>query len=207
MGIFEKIVTPIPEITDTFCPECTYNLRGIPETRCPECGFGFEREAIRDIAELHLRIRLAVYRRTLKLAIWSLVFSALAWIGSASASVRSLGAAPVVVASVVEVGLMFCLAYWASLGQRFFRSPITLLAAVILLPAAFFAVAAAPISLKLAATLAVVWIAPTWIYLPGRFRNAALSLTRDEQDRLRRWNSAAAASALAAAVVVIFSWI
>lgn len=31
------------------CPECGYDLFGIPEERCPECGFGFDHAALRTI--------------------------------------------------------------------------------------------------------------------------------------------------------------
>ncbi len=29
------------------CPQCGYDLYGIPEIRCPECGFGFDHAALR----------------------------------------------------------------------------------------------------------------------------------------------------------------
>jgi hypothetical protein len=32
------------------CPECGYDLRGIPEGRCPECGFRYDHEGVRDLA-------------------------------------------------------------------------------------------------------------------------------------------------------------
>ena len=32
------------------CPQCEYDLHGIPSERCPECGFGFDLEALRSIA-------------------------------------------------------------------------------------------------------------------------------------------------------------
>lgn len=39
------------------CPNCGYDLRGLPAGRCPECGFGFEPEAIaaqvRDVIDAH----------------------------------------------------------------------------------------------------------------------------------------------------------
>src|SRR5438105_2936585 len=31
---------------EVFCPECGYDLRGIPEGACPECGFRYDRKAI-----------------------------------------------------------------------------------------------------------------------------------------------------------------
>ncbi len=32
------------------CPQCDYDLYGIPELRCPECGFRFDRAALKDLA-------------------------------------------------------------------------------------------------------------------------------------------------------------
>lgn len=32
---------------DVFCPECGYDLRGIPEGVCPECGFHYQRKALK----------------------------------------------------------------------------------------------------------------------------------------------------------------
>ncbi len=33
--------------SEIYCPECGYDLRGIPEGMCPECGFRYDRQAIR----------------------------------------------------------------------------------------------------------------------------------------------------------------
>ncbi len=32
------------------CPQCGYDLHGIPEFRCPECGYGYDRAALRSLA-------------------------------------------------------------------------------------------------------------------------------------------------------------
>ena len=53
---------------DVFCPRCAYNLHGIPEHRCPECGFGFDRPAVRDLADEYVRVCLATYRRLIRLS-------------------------------------------------------------------------------------------------------------------------------------------
>ena len=44
------------------CPHCGYDLHGIPEIRCPECGFGFDKAALRDLAEMAEYCRLAAAR-------------------------------------------------------------------------------------------------------------------------------------------------
>lgn len=34
---------------DIYCPDCGYDLRGIPEGACPECGFRYDRQAVRSL--------------------------------------------------------------------------------------------------------------------------------------------------------------
>lgn len=43
---------PKVSLIEIHCPECGYDLRGIPERQCPECGFGFERAAIEAWAQI-----------------------------------------------------------------------------------------------------------------------------------------------------------
>ena len=50
---------------EVFCPQCGYNLFGIPERRCPECGFGFDREAVQSLAQEYVGTRWTVYRRVI----------------------------------------------------------------------------------------------------------------------------------------------
>ncbi|MCG3132083.1 MAG: hypothetical protein FLDDKLPJ_02893 [Phycisphaerae bacterium] len=38
-----------PLTAELRCPQCGYDLRGIPQERCPECGFGFDVAALRDV--------------------------------------------------------------------------------------------------------------------------------------------------------------
>lgn len=40
------------------CPQCGYDLHGLPEVRCPECGFRYDAEAIRTLASAEYWIRL-----------------------------------------------------------------------------------------------------------------------------------------------------
>lgn len=44
------------------CPQCGYDLHGIPEERCPECGFGYDAAALRSMAATLEWTRLAVAR-------------------------------------------------------------------------------------------------------------------------------------------------
>ncbi len=50
---------------DLYCPQCGYNLRGIPEDRCPECGFGYDRGAIRSESISEAFNRYAASRNTI----------------------------------------------------------------------------------------------------------------------------------------------
>ena len=56
------------DAADVLCPQCGYDLRGIPERRCPECGYGYDRAAIRSIAFWDNLRRDSVYRRTVVLS-------------------------------------------------------------------------------------------------------------------------------------------
>ncbi|MCP4589601.1 MAG: hypothetical protein GY842_02545, partial [bacterium] len=53
----------MPPSDAVFCPECGYNLYGIPEHRCPECGFGFDQSAVRELADIYAVAKLAVYQQ------------------------------------------------------------------------------------------------------------------------------------------------
>ena len=44
------------------CPQCGYDLHGIPEIRCPECGFRFDKAALRGLAEEAEHCRLTAAR-------------------------------------------------------------------------------------------------------------------------------------------------
>jgi hypothetical protein len=44
------------------CPQCGYDLHGIPEVRCPECGFGFDHAALRTLGRSAEWGRLSVAR-------------------------------------------------------------------------------------------------------------------------------------------------
>lgn len=44
------------------CPQCGYDLHGIPEVRCPECGFGYDAAALRSMAATLEWARSAVAR-------------------------------------------------------------------------------------------------------------------------------------------------
>lgn len=45
------------------CPQCGYDLHGIPEVRCPECGFRYDWAALRSLGASTAWMRLAVARR------------------------------------------------------------------------------------------------------------------------------------------------
>jgi ribosomal protein L37E len=51
-----------------FCPQCGYDLFGIPEERCPECGFGYDHHGIRIISHYYHDQRRALERRCIVLA-------------------------------------------------------------------------------------------------------------------------------------------
>jgi hypothetical protein len=44
------------------CPNCGYDLHGIPEVRCPECGFRYDHEALKSLADSADWVRLAAAR-------------------------------------------------------------------------------------------------------------------------------------------------
>ena len=55
-----RVVTPAKAALDEHlrCPQCGYDLHGIPDVRCPECGFRYDAEAIRTLAAAEYWIRL-----------------------------------------------------------------------------------------------------------------------------------------------------
>ena len=63
------VADPSPELLPV-CPECGYDLRGIPSDRCPECGLQIDREVVSRIPWVHrARIgRVRAYWRTVWMA-------------------------------------------------------------------------------------------------------------------------------------------
>ncbi len=55
-----RVVTPEKAPLDEHwrCPQCGYDLHGLPDVRCPECGFRYDAEAIRTLAAAEYWIRL-----------------------------------------------------------------------------------------------------------------------------------------------------
>lgn len=113
--------------THPVCPNCGYDLHGLPEPRCPECGYGIDPAAVRALAEeaelersaaagdLIIRsawaatlaapavMRAVSFGRALHFAVLTLAFAALAvlWV-----SMREAVYAPRIHPVVVALGLV-----------------------------------------------------------------------------------------------------
>ncbi len=75
---------------DLYCPQCGYNLRGIPEDRCPECSFGYDRGAVRSESISEAFNRYAASRNTIGYAIFAVACS-LAHLSSLSRWLETIG--------------------------------------------------------------------------------------------------------------------
>ncbi len=60
----------IPLDIELHCPQCGYDLRGIPEERCPECGFGFDVPALRDLAQRAALMVMSAYQAVFWRGVW-----------------------------------------------------------------------------------------------------------------------------------------
>lgn len=48
----------MPAATHIHCPQCGFDLHGLPDDhRCPECGFGYQKQAIEQLAREFVRTR------------------------------------------------------------------------------------------------------------------------------------------------------
>ncbi|MCC7292554.1 MAG: hypothetical protein IT449_10890 [Phycisphaerales bacterium] len=65
----------IPLDIELHCPQCGYDLRGIPEERCPECGFGFDVPALRDLAHRAALMVMGAYEAVFWRGAWLIGFS------------------------------------------------------------------------------------------------------------------------------------
>lgn len=64
------------------CPHCGFDLAGLPDDhRCPECGFGYQRDAIREIAKGEILSRNWLAAQIILLSTMSSCLSLLAIIG------------------------------------------------------------------------------------------------------------------------------
>ncbi len=193
--------------SEVFCPECGYNLRGIPEDRCPECGFGFEHAAIRLIAAARFAKRLTTYQRTLRLALVATISCAVSNADDLGRSAHGdllLGFFGIAFCAF-ELWLVLCVVYWDPLGIRFFRSLWRLGALTVLLPPGLLLGLFAPELPRALAVVILLRMAWTLMSQPSRFVLAELSLPPESRCRLLRWAAAAWLSVVAVACAIIAS--
>ncbi|MCP4594841.1 MAG: zinc ribbon domain-containing protein [bacterium] len=129
-----------------FCPECGYNLHGIPEHRCPECGFGFDQSAVRELADIYAVAKLAVYQQVTTCSLFAIGVIFLAGhrlIGLSMSGLRSW----LIVPAALFLGLLYTvwrgdsvwtvLCWAAALGVWFFPDAAPLLAGGLVCLAAY----------------------------------------------------------------------
>jgi hypothetical protein len=180
-----------------YCPECAYDLRGIPEGRCPECGFGFERAAVRSIAWLHLKARCSIYRRMVLIA----GIAALCWLVGEWQWLRG--------AFVVVLGAALFVIWGGLLRSRELppRSWLKFaLAATLLLPAVIVASMYA-FAFHAVALLLLLCAAAMLTHLPSQYLYAERSLPPAETHRLRNWQVAAWVGLLLGAAGQAAAWL
>ena len=186
-----------------FCPECGYNLAGIPENRCPECGFGYEHAAIRSIAYAQADRRSAGYRRLVtlgNLAVLCVLVFTLQGFWRAWANLFTL------LALCYAVPLIVGTLYLNPQIVSWFDSPAKVLLGIFSTPPLALAAVVCPRVFLVLATGLLALAAVTVLRLPSGFHSADCSLPSTHQQRLRRWHAAAWISISIAVGSVLLGW-
>lgn len=176
------------------CPQCTYDLHGIPKRRCPECGFGFDYAALRNLAELAEINREGVARRVMAAALVAIaaVYSA------ASEALHLYGAVQLLAGAAVFVPTYGGIVRFADIydGLRSVPSLILAAAAWMLLTLMFFL---GPGGLIIATGItAFAWV-QRLIYWPRLYppENSPHPDDRRYVDRMSMWSMGLLAAATA----------
>jgi hypothetical protein len=189
-----------PAVT-CFCPECGYNLTGIPEDRCPECGFGFQLAAIRDIAQSQANQRLRVYRSVVTLGLIGVVSAAVGGIAGYWPVPNSLW----VYRALLGGSLLLLLTVPFRSGRPSWG---VFLAIVLGMQFSVFGLAAPRAFAVLAVFMPPIAVVRL-LALPKQYPRADLSLTAEEAAEVRKWRGRAwvvLAAAFVAMVVELVGW-
>ena len=180
-----------------YCPQCGYNLFGLPEHdrnlldmpahRCPECGFHYDWPAIRALAKEYADASLALYRTTLRSGLVATGLGVLAYL-------------PVTWQAVVLSGVLvfLALAFLTSGGREAWLLPMELCWIPIIALALYFVVVLAfiPLGFGLACL----------IRRPSDLLYLHLSLPPTVQAQLNQAKLLALLSVAVATVVVVGCW-
>ncbi|MCP4251012.1 MAG: hypothetical protein GY778_28575 [bacterium] len=185
------------------CPQCGYNLRGIPEDRCPECGFGYDRAAIRSIASAENWERDRRYCRTI---CWSALAAALI-VGPVSA--RYLFGPPLNLAvallgalGVVALGRRYGNPRAASTWSESSNRETAIVIAVLLsAQLGYFAPAG-----QVPATMALLVAWALWVTLPSGSPSALGNATPQERILLNAHSRLAMLSITGATILIVLAW-
>ncbi|MHC4066086.1 MAG: hypothetical protein ACYSUI_16535 [Planctomycetota bacterium] len=186
------------------CPQCGYDLRGIPEERCPECGYGFDRAAIRSLARADNWRRDSAYRRAI---VWAVLSTAL--LASPLCEMASLSYLASRVAATVTllagIGLKWFYSDVRAPGASGYLEGVDAGCVLVVLWFGDVLVLHAKLTLCLA-TAALVYAWMSWASL--RFRSPFTVRTAKPDDRalLAHRSRLAAGSLAGASLLILFFW-
>jgi hypothetical protein len=181
---------------DLFCPQCGYNLRGLPEERCPECGTRFEPVGVRSLSRSEA---VDSYQTSRRVLIFSVVASVFAVFHLAEETADVLIVTVAVVSMLVATWL--CHRFRVESRIQVWPFAMEYLPAIVFLAVSYFL--SAPTATLIGAGFTLTWAWSLCLFPWKRLPHTSDNFSKDLKRQLGRWSIAALIALLMATALTL----